>query len=459
MTWVSASHFKAKLAGRTGLVLIGLGQLIAYAGLAWTARTAGSLREPVIGQTVVWYLLATFSFLLALHWAEKQRHFPVRWLWGGAILFRLLLLTTTPTLSDDVYRYLWDGHLVTAGISPYQYRIDAPELDELAIPARTLANNRWMASPYLPAAHWLFAAIVWLLPAKPFSAQLILILIDLGVALIFGQLLRVWGQPPHRLLWYLWHPLLIIEIAHGAHLDIWMTGLALLALLIAFRPVSPQPARLLSPLFLALATLTKILPLFLLPVLFWRWRWRERLLYGAVVAGVLWLAAQPAGWGLSGPLDGTGLFGALRIYAAQWQFNGGLFALLAATLGETVARQLGLVMPVALAGFVWWWSRKQPLTGQLSLLPVPLLGYLICSATVAPWYLILLVPFAATPQAALPDRLLRAALLYLSLTVFLSYLIYAGPAGSQLYAIVRLGEWVPTLLLALLSLATALRQP
>ena len=39
---------------------------------------------------------------------------------------RLILLATEPTLSDDVHRYLWEGPLVTEGVSPYAFAIDDP---------------------------------------------------------------------------------------------------------------------------------------------------------------------------------------------------------------------------------------------------------------------------------------------------------------------------------------------
>ena len=91
---------------------------------------------------------------------------------------------------------------------------------------------------------------------------------------------------------------------------------------------------LLSPLFLGLATLTKLLPVLLLPVLFWFWNWRQRLFYGVVVVVSLLPFGLQAGWGVRGDLDGRGLFGALRIYGSQWKFNSGLFHWLEIWLGK-----------------------------------------------------------------------------------------------------------------------------
>ena len=50
---------------------------------------------------------------------------------GGALIFRLTLLPSTPTLSDDIFRYIWDGRVQLAGINPYLYAPDDPALYHL----------------------------------------------------------------------------------------------------------------------------------------------------------------------------------------------------------------------------------------------------------------------------------------------------------------------------------------
>ena len=128
-------------AGRWPLILISGLSLVAYAGLASVDRLYGTLRAGFTPRTIAWYLLAFIAYLGLLIWAEKHA-LSKRWIWAGAVLFRAILLTTTPTLSDDVYRYLWDGYLANEGISPYAHAIDSPDLDHLDIPQRALAKQR-----------------------------------------------------------------------------------------------------------------------------------------------------------------------------------------------------------------------------------------------------------------------------------------------------------------------------
>ena len=243
---------------------------------------------------------------------------------GLALCFRVLLLfTTPPTLSSDVYRYIWDGRLSNAGVSPYAHAVNSPLLDayEGATSVRASVNNDWMASPYLPAAQALFWLVYRLAPDSPPAFQIAAVICDLLAGWMVVDLLRRLGLPVARALIYLWNPLLVVEVAHGAHVDAWMVCLVVAALwaLVAHR------SRLLSVLALVAATLTKGLPALLLVVLARRWGKRYVALYLALVAALCVPFAASAGWGLSLPPEGTGLLGAALIYSAYWNFNSGLY--------------------------------------------------------------------------------------------------------------------------------------
>src|SRR5438445_872072 len=76
-----------------------------------------------------------------------------------AIAMRATLLFTTPTLSDDAYRAVWDARLVHAGVNPYQYAPAASETepyrDDLIWPR---VNHKEQRTPYPPPATLLSAA-------------------------------------------------------------------------------------------------------------------------------------------------------------------------------------------------------------------------------------------------------------------------------------------------------------
>ena len=441
----------------------------AYAGLVGTSWFYGTLRDGHVPTSIGFYLLAFVAFVGMLVGVERWG-ISRRWMWGGAILFRVMLLLTTPTLSDDVYRMLWDGYVANEGISPYAYAIDSPALDYLENPVRGLANNRWMASPYLPAAQGVFYGITAVFPLRPLFLQTAMVGFDLLAAWVISKLLVLALLPGRRLFLYLWNPLVIVEVAHGAHVDAWMVFLALLAVYFALSPkLLPSPGDdrrvirrvrirgLFSPFFLALSTLTKLLPALLLPVLFWFWNWPQRFFY--VLAAILILIpfGVQAGWGLGGELEGTGLFGALRIYAAQWNFNSSIFHWLEVWLGKAgvvnpleTAKGIVLGLLVLLLTAVWILARnKKTARSALRWMSLPLMGYVLLTPTFHPWYLLFLLSFLPflTPAEEEPRWLWLwvAPWLYLSGVLIFSYLTYLDPSDFGELEWVRLLEWVPTI--------------
>jgi len=228
-----------------------------------------------------------------------------------------------------------------------------------------------------------------------------------------------------------------------------------------------------SVVALVAATLTKGLPALLLPVMTRRWGWRQTIVYAGLIIAVCLPFALGAGWGLMGPLDGEGLFGAIRIYAAQWNYNGGLYHWLEVGLssyrtpgpvppeafGWGPIRAAKLVVAVALSlVLIAVWRMSQRCDDDLALLRlamVPLAAYLLLATTIHPWYVTLIIPLLPflppkRGQAARPTRFLLPWL-YFSAAVSLSYLTYLDPANLREYDLVRLVEYVPLYLLLIWS--------
>ena len=466
---------------RTSLVLlISLAlSLAAYGGIASLHLRTGTLTFANTPTTVAWVMLAFTAYVIALVAVERSGLIAPIWLWGGALLFRLILLLTEPTLSTDVYRYLWDGYVANNGVSPYAFPIDSPQLDFLSHPIRELANHSWMASPYLPAAQALFGFVTRWMSLTPLSMQIAMVLLDLCNAILLAALLSLSALPQRRLLLYLWNPLVVIEVAHGAHVDTWMILLTLLALWLFLRTErrGGQPRwRLLAdwaaPVALALATLTKILPAFLMALFFWRWRWGRIALFLIVTLALLAPAGLRAGWGLTGPLDGHGLFAALRIYGDQWNYNSGLFHWierffsdrmgLEAAVATLQAKRIVAVAMLLWLARIWWLARGNPGPRVYMRLAASLMvAYALLAVTFHPWYLLLplaFLPFLA-PGDDEPGRRwwYAAPMIYLSAALFFSYFTYLDPQNLREYELVRRLEWVPTW--ALLTVAALLNMP
>ncbi|MBI3942464.1 MAG: hypothetical protein HY326_05575, partial [Chloroflexi bacterium] len=182
-----------------------------------------------------------------------------------AVLFRLLLIPTRPALSDDMYRYIWDGRVQAGGINPYAYAPNAPEVQALRDPDIWPSINRKNAVTIYPAGAQLAFAALWRLwPDNVHWLQIVMAAADLLAGLLLMALLRALQRPPHLALIYLWHPLVIFEIAHAAHVDGLMLPLVVGAWLAQAKGRDAW-----AGVLLGAATAMKLFPVLLLPTL-WR---------------------------------------------------------------------------------------------------------------------------------------------------------------------------------------------
>ncbi|MEY9940940.1 hypothetical protein [Streptacidiphilus sp. MAP5-3] len=119
----------------TALCLAALAALTA--ALVGTFTGGGTLGHR--GPLLVWYPLDCVLFALAL---VTLRRVPARRVTAlvlvGSVAVAAAALLVAPRTSDDAYRYLWDGHVQAAGISPYAYPPDAPQLAHLRAEEPTL---------------------------------------------------------------------------------------------------------------------------------------------------------------------------------------------------------------------------------------------------------------------------------------------------------------------------------
>jgi alpha-1,6-mannosyltransferase len=215
-------------------------------------------------------LLYACASLLALRVESVSRR-ELTAIFVLAIIIQGILIFTPPTLSDDMYRYVWDGRVQAQGISPYQYPPEATELafmrDAEIYPS---INRKDAVTIYPPAAEAAYA-LLWRI--RPDNVRWFQIASATGGliagALLIG-LLRDLGRPTSRLMIYLWSPLLAFETAHGAHLD----GLVL-PFLVAAWWARVRQRDVWVGILLGIATAMKLYPIVLLPVL-----WRSRHLRG-----------------------------------------------------------------------------------------------------------------------------------------------------------------------------------
>jgi hypothetical protein len=107
---------------------------VALEAIYWRLAQLADLRAHA-GEFLGWGVLAFLLYLAAVAVVQRisAERGRLRLFTGGMLVaalgFRLTLLGLTPTLSDDIHRYVWDGRIQQAGINPYAY---APDDEALA---------------------------------------------------------------------------------------------------------------------------------------------------------------------------------------------------------------------------------------------------------------------------------------------------------------------------------------
>ena len=187
---------------------------------------------------------------------------------AAAVASRLPALFAEPYMSSDIYRYVWDGIVQHAHISPYRYVPGDPALAFLRSPYREIfdhINRRDYAHTiYPPMAQVLFYAITAISPTVVFM-KIVMVLFEGVTVAALVALLKELGRRPEQVLLYAWCPLLVWEVAGSGHLDSAAMAFITLALLARLRrrPVA-------TGLLLGIAVMIKFYPLVLLPALWWR---------------------------------------------------------------------------------------------------------------------------------------------------------------------------------------------
>ncbi len=307
-----------------------------------------------------------------------------------AVLFRLVLMLTPPRLSDDMYRYVWDGRVQASGLSPYAHPPGAPEVAALRDGAIWPLINRKVAITVYPAGGELLYAALWrLAPDSVAAFQFAMALGSLLGGVLLMALLRSLGQPADRALILLWSPLAVFETAHSAHVD----GLVL-PLLVGAWLARVHGRHGLTCLWLGAATSLKLFPALLLPAL-WRTRDAEGRFRPDVRLPIGFAAAFALPY-LPYLLTGTGVLGFLPRYFGE-RFNSGLahaFALVGEAFGappESTAN-VGLLLALAAIGVACVVGLPPGDADAVRRCIWPIGAHALLTPNLHPWYLLWLLP-------------------------------------------------------------------
>ncbi len=363
--------------------------LMALAGIAYLAAIRLVLRRPAAGR-------ASLGLVLLV-----------------AAAMRLPLLGAYPFLSSDLFRYVWDGEVQTAGINPYRYIPADPALAKLRDPAIYPHVNRRDYAPtiYPPAAQMVFA-IVARLSRTPLAMKLAMVAFEAMAMLAMLRLLAIAGLPPARLLIYAWNPLAAWCFAGNGHIDAAAIGFIALALWARGRK-----RHVWAGAALGAAVLIKFLPVAIAPAL-WR-RWDRRLPLAFMVTVVL----------LYLPYLGVGrkVLGFLPGYGGEEGIEAGGGIWLLAGIGELMPlpeaaafAYLGMIAFALICLAAWIVFRPRPAKPEADVVRIGSDAAILAACVIAaisphyPWYFVWL----ALPACLRPWR----SVVWLSVAPLMLYL-------------------------------------
>jgi len=385
---------------------------------------------------------------------------------AGAFLLRLPLLPLPWTLSDDALRYLWDGKVAAAGLNPYALPPAAEKLTSLRDEVWRRLPHRGVQTVYPPLAIAAFS-IAARLPNPILAWKAMAAAADLAGCALLLALARRLGLPLARTVWYAWNPLVAIELSGMSHVDALGVAACLATVLCLVRS-DPRDKWAPAGIFAATAVLAKLAPITALPMWSRQSGHPARML--AVAGGLVAAAGLPVLAATGGVPPG------LLTFAVSWEFDGPVFEPLwrlldwagaaprLARLLDAAKRLtgeytrwnplyhflypqflakalLGLAMLAAVAAAVRWLGQAGAGEAGRSLGPAAGTGWLLgavllLSATVYPWYVVWVLPWAALYR--------HTAWRALSALILLSYLAQRGgvPLMPWVFAAIWLPFWI-----------------
>ena len=394
------------------------------------------------------YLIGIMLVVGAFCWYTAIHHLHLSWAVGIGISLRLAACFSVPLLSDDYFRFIWDGELWLAGIHPLNQlptEVSATFADRHATLLQEM-NSAGYFTVYPPLSQAVFALSAWLgktIFAQVVTLKIFLFIAELGVLRLLYLLCK--DSKNLAVAAYALHPLAIVEICGNGHFE----GFALLGILLAvygFR----QNDTLLGGLGIAVGFLVKLVPLLLAPAIALAWLFSKpspagKFSFPALdFRRLLNFSASLVALSLLGfvvflyDADLSGFGESLDLYFRKFEFNGSIYPL-ASTLGKWYEgwNWIAVVGPgLSIISFLTIMSlsifRSFHRLNLEETLLWSMAAYLAFATTVHPWYAIYLVGIGSLTRYTWPYLL--------GFTVFLSYVAY-GQNPVEVPPFIALLEW------------------
>lgn len=387
-------------------------------------------------------LIILYSALFVLFYKLVQ-HFKsnTQFLTYLAFGFRAVFILAIPNLSQDFYRFIWDGRMILEGINPYLFTVesfisqgDFPVAEAQALRAGMGDLNASHFTNYPPINQLCFT-IAALFAGKSilgsvFVMRLLIIAADFGT-LHFGKaLLEKLNIPIYNIFWYILNPFIIIELTGNLHFEGVMIFFLVWSLYLLYIGKWQFAA-----LVLALSISVKLIPLIFLP-LFFQWFMKRNdknketstvlnftrliVFYAIIIMTTLLLFVPFYSSEFIHNYSKT-----VALWFQNFEFNGSIYFIAREIgflfRGYNEIAIIGTVTPILVILFVLiitFFRRNRTPTALITAMLLALSFYYFTTTTVHPWYLATLLILSVFTKYKFP--------LVWSFVIILSYLAYVN---------------------------------
>ncbi|WP_374107982.1 mannosyltransferase [Tenacibaculum aquimarinum] len=376
-----------------------------------------------------WFFLFGCFYLLM-----KTEQLSFKYLAGIAIIFRLIFLFATPNLSQDFYRFIWDGRMLFNGFNPYLYlpetfiqqrNFPIPEAQELYYGMGELNGSHYTNYPPLNQLSFFIAAlftgksIFW----SAVVLRLQIIIADIGILYFGSKLLKNLNLNPKKIFWYILNPFVIIELTGNLHFEPVM-----LFFLIWSLYKLQQQKWIFAGILLACSVTVKLIPLLFLP-LFFQWFVKENKIKGIQKLFGFYAIVITTSLLLFLPFYSLELIenymNSVGLWFKNFEFNASIYYIFREIgylfRGYNEIAFIGKALPILTILFLIYLSLFRRNNSFKSIITALLFGlsfYYFTTTTMHPWYLATLILLSVFTKYRFP--------IVWSLAVILSYQAYAN---------------------------------
>lgn len=389
-------------------------------------------------RTDFYFILTSFTILFICYYKiiQLQKN-NFTFLVSVTLIFRCLFIFSLPNLSQDFYRFIWDGRLILEGMNPYlnlpkdlilNSSFKLPQAQELVIGMGTLSAEHYSNYPPINQLCFLIAGFFsnHSIYGAAIILRLIIILADVGTIYYGRKLLTVLGLESHKIFWYVLNPLVILELSDNLHFEGVMLFFFILSIYLLHKHYL-----ILAGIIFALSIMTKLLPILLLPIFIKYLGFKKSIAFYTVVLATCLLLFLPF---LSVQII-KNYSETIGLWFTNFEFNASIYYIIREVgyyfTGYNIIHSVGKLIPVFVVLFIFFktiFSKNDSILNLFITFLIVLSIYFFTATTVHPWYIINLILISVFTKYKFP--------VYWSFLVILSYYAYSViPFKENLYLV------------------------